>query len=144
MKLYNYEQGENEQSKLFLTKSFYYMLTIKRNSNEFTPLLWVNRQRDRVKRMAKDVEWSCHEAFELDSKDRVHLHTIISSDRELYFTKFKSKGWTIHFKQFPVEDYPRVVDYINKARGRFEGDDLALETYSYIYTHFNNNISLFQ
>lgn len=144
MKIYNYEQGESEQGEQFLTKSFYYILTIKRNSNEFTPLLWINRQRDRVKRMAHDCEWSCHEAYELDSKDRLHLHTIISSDKELYFTKFKSKGWTVNFKQFPVEDYGRVVDYLTKAEKAYDGDLKQLEAASFIYTSFNLNKNLFE
>ena len=131
MKLYNYEQGEKETRSPSLTKSFYYLLTIKRNSNDFTPLLWIERQRDRVKRMARDVEWSEHTAYEVDSQMRLHLHCIISSPKELYFTKFKSKGWTIHFQQFPKEDYFNVVEYLKKARNAYDGDKLQMEVFSW-------------
>ena len=132
MKLYNYEQGESEQGEASLTKSFYYILTVKRNSKEFTPLLWIDRQVARVRRLARDIEWSGNYAYELDSCNRLHYHTIISSNKELYFTKFQSKGWNIHFQQFPKEDYGHVIDYFNKCKHLYEGDRLQMETASWV------------
>lgn len=140
MKIYNYEQGESEQGEHSCV-AFYYILTIKRNAKEFTPILWINRQRDRVKRMLGNVEWSCHSCYELDSLDRIHLHTYIKTNKEIYFHKFKSKGWSIHFKQFPKEDLQTVIDYINKHKSAYDGDIKQMEEASQIYN--SDPLSLF-
>lgn len=119
-------------------KIFFYLLTIKRNAKEFTPLLWTNRQRDRVKRMGKNIEWSEHYVYKLDSHNRLHSQYLISSKEKLYFSKFKSKGWFIYFYQIQEECYNDVVGYLLNEKTT-NGDDVnRLEILSRKYWESND------
>ncbi len=95
--------------------TFYYLCTIKRNAIEYTKKDWLDYQYIRLQKCLKNTEWSDNVSYELDSLNRLHLHTIVSSLKEIYYKKYIRKGWHIHFAKFPKDDYPKVIQYINKT-----------------------------
>lgn len=101
----------------------YYIVTLKQNRSVHTSIdsldhCYKSLQLDVSKhcKTAKITSWSSYRGYELDSKQKLHYHTILTTDKGLYFKKLtkKYKGWTIHFQKFPEEDYSKVIQYITK------------------------------
>lgn len=94
--------------------AYFYLVTIKRNAIESTKIAWLSLQYSRLVKLLPGCEWSSDVSYELDSLNRLHLHTIVQSPREVYYKKLTRKGWHIHFARFPRKDYSKVLNYIRK------------------------------
>lgn len=101
----------------------YYIVTLKNNHNVHTSIddldyCYKSLQKDVSAhcKTAKITSWSSYRGYELDSKRKLHFHTILTTDVGLYFKKLTKnyKGWSIHFQKFPAEDYVKVIQYITK------------------------------
>lgn len=130
---HSYERSEGAKRP---TKSFYYLVTIKRNVLGYTKMDYINQQYYRLKRLSS-FEWSDQIGYELDSLNRLHLHTICSGVPK---GRYGRTGWHIHFQPFEEKDYERVCDYIHKDRKKFYEDPLQIETANQIYNTDINKI----
>ncbi len=107
--------GVQRNSSIDDTK--YYLITIKNNAMKFTSLLELEKvYRALIESITSaSVQWSANVGYELDSRSRLHLHTYISTSRQLYFPKYQKHGWTIHFKLIPKNAIPDIIRYIIKG-----------------------------
>ena len=125
------ERSDEERKRPALASC--YLVTIKRNALEFTRKCWLDAQyTNLVKRIRGEVEWSDQVSYELDSLNRLHLHTIVTSKSPIFYKKYVRKGWHIHFQPFERKDMSRVYEYImkhNQDKHRIE----QLEDESFIY-----------
>lgn len=125
----SYERSEGAKRP---TKSFYYLVTIKRNALGYTKMDYLNQQYYRLVKMYNRMEWSSEIGYELDSLNRLHLHTIVHTDRQPT-GRYGRTGWHIHFQPFNREDYERVCDYIHKDRKKYFEDPMQVESANIIY-----------
>ncbi len=92
---------------------YLYLVTIKNNSFKYTSPDDILKQLRILKSKFKRATWHKY-FFELDSVNRWHLHTLVCTATVPFFTKLKVKGWTIHLRGIPLDDYPKVLKYIHK------------------------------
>ena len=119
--------------------TFHYMVTIKRNAVEFTKIAWLDMQLSRLRKLIPNAEWSDNVSYELDSLHRLHIHTIVTSIRDIKYKQFMRKGWHIHFSPFKRQDYGNILNYINKHnQNKYRVEQLEVE--SQIYNTDINNL----
>lgn len=106
---------------------FYYLVTIKNNSHQYTSLWDLTDALVHVRRLHKTSDWSCVVKYELDSLNRLHLHTVMQCTKRPYFKRIidslkrKFPTYSVDFREFPLEDGNKVYRYITKEpRSRFE------------------------
>lgn len=62
-----------------------------------------------------NAEWTDYVSYEVDSLNRMHIHTYcMVRGKEPYFKKYQKKNWTIDFQPFPPECQRTVLSYIRK------------------------------
>lgn len=93
-------------------KTYVYLFTLKNNSKKYTSLKELMETYRETIDKGTGIEWHTSHAIELDSDDRLHLHTCLTTPKKLLFSKFQKKGWSVHFKEF--DDYDNAKGYINK------------------------------
>lgn len=97
-----------------------YLLTIKNNSNKFTALDDLYSVKSYVSHLgSNEIFFTPIEAVELDSLNRLHMHCIVYSMKSLYYTKYKVRGYSVHFKPFPDKDTGNVVGYLQKTGDKY-------------------------
>ncbi len=121
-----YERSENH----------HYMVTIKNLNIKFTSLSDLNNVYRQVVNKTKAVEWSDYVAYELDSLNRLHIHTYCTSKYKLYQNRLKVPSYTVNLMAFPPKDIDRVISYIRKggAKGPSLPQQLEVESYYYNLT----------
>lgn len=132
-KYHNYSRSECTLVPAECNEAFHYLVTIKRNAIEFTYIEWLKDQLNSLKKSIKGADWSDNIAIELDSLNRLHLHTVVVSPKQLYYNKYRRKGWHIHFAPFLKSDIDIVYKYLNKSTNEYDGDKLQKEVASYIH-----------
>lgn len=91
-----------------------YLVTIKCNSIRYASRLELLQvYSDTVKKL-KGGEWISKVCWELDSFQRLHIHTIVSTSRTPCFKLLQQKGYTVHLEQISEGTYSTVYDYIHK------------------------------
>lgn len=104
-----------------------YLVTIKNNSMKYTsPKEIYNVYNTIVK---KGGEWHSDKMLELDKHQRLHLHTVLIKDN-IYFKRYKQKGWTIHFQKIKDNDLFKIIAYIYK-QGKNKYDIEQMDHVSY-------------
>lgn len=126
------ERSDVSQSDL-RPKGVYYLVTIKRVKLEFCPRNYLHAHYKRIVNLLQGAQWSDVVAYELDSLNRLHLHTIVYCEKRPYLKGLQRKGWTIHFQEFPLSDYPRVRNYLDKVnQNPYYLDQIESESYTYL------------
>ncbi len=118
-----------------------YLITIKNNSVKFTSKQAIlDVYLDLVLSIPK-VEWGSNYRYELDSLNRLHLHTYLTSIRKIYYPKYQKKGWNIHFQ--PLEAITDIDNHIlpymtKQSQNVYEDEQLeAISYYKYNYGFIN-------
>jgi len=96
----------------------YYLITLKCNNKKYTSMDEVKTVYTRLLRRLGHYDLSDHRAWELDGDKRWHYHFICALSRTPYYTRCQVPNWTVHFQQFPEEDYFDVVNYLQKVDQR--------------------------
>lgn len=119
----------------------YYLVTIKCSNVKFTSssdILKVYRRTvSRSQCDGPNYDWSDQIAWELDSLNRLHLHTIVKTNKSVNVRNFCKTNWSVHFQPFPLEDYKKVQDYITKHRQSPDALD-DIEAISFCQYHIVN------
>ncbi len=111
---------------------FSYLVTIKRNKIDFTSAKSIYHTYNGI--VKKGGSWSSNKMLELDSRHRLHMHTVVMFNRVPYFKRFQKKGWTIHFKRIDNDTIDHIWKYIYK-NNKNEYDVVESEIRSYY--HYN-------
>lgn len=116
-----------------------YIVTIKNNSVKYTSREEINEVLKMVKRKLKSCEWSDRQAYELDSLQRWHYHTIMTCCKEPYFKAVSHRGWHIHFRLIDSDDHQKVIDYLTKvSQHKIQQDQLDWYSYAKYNYLFQN------
>ncbi len=107
----------------------YYLITIKRNAMEFTSIQDI---RDMSKKLFKYQIIPCY-CMELDTRQRLHQHSLVQYETTLYYKKYQVNGWTVHFRKLTMTTLDHVVNYINKNNNKIYQH--CMEWIS--YAHYN-------
>lgn len=112
----------------------YYIVTIaprleKYHSPESLDMEWA-----KIRRKLRGADWSDQVAYEIDSRERLHLHTIMKREKQVLNPfRYATKEHSIHMSPFPGEDYDTVLAYIKKhAYNRYEQEQILIQNY---YNH---------
>lgn len=92
-----------------------YIVTIKGHELRHYEKTELDTRLDNLVKKMKSVEWSSMRAYEEDSMQRMHVHTYCITTRTPYYKRYQEQGWSIHFKQFPLEDVKNVRNYFRKV-----------------------------
>lgn len=119
--------------------TYLFLCTIKCNHMRYTSRDVISLTYRSLLRKIRNYELSDNNAWELDSDNRWHFHFIIALPRAPYFKRLQKEGWTIHFQSFPLDDYPKIINYLKKINQHpAHLDNLDIESQAY------NNLILFQ
>lgn len=98
-----------------LPKVTIYLVTIKCNAMRYTDQSELLNMLETIKEKMHNVEWSPYKAYEVDSLNRMHLHTICKiTGRAPLFKRLAKEGWHIHFNCKRNENTHRLREYIIK------------------------------
>lgn len=91
-----------------------FLVTIKGHSKRHYSKLELDIEWTYLRAMTDGLEWTEFAAYEEDKIGRMHLHTTCKGKKAPYFKKLQKPGWSLHFKEYPTEDYKRVQKYLIK------------------------------
>lgn len=98
------------------TKNVYhYLVTIKCHAKcHVNKYVLDSVLQETVKKLTRvGADWSSLVGYEEDSRNRMHLHTIVKTTAKVPMKKMQKPGWSIHFNQ--VENPKATVKYITKC-----------------------------
>lgn len=109
-----------------------YLVTIKNNATTHTSIKEVMSSYSIAKNLWPKADWSCNYGLELDSRNTLHLHTIVKFPTNISMQRYTAMfmpgtSWIVHLKPIKKGDDDKVMDYCLKDTT----DDQLLEDISY-------------
>lgn len=101
----------------------FYLVTMKRMNMGFTSREEILTKYKAVVR--KGGEWSDTKCIELDSLNRLHLHTIVCFVKKPYFQKYQGNKWHINFTIIDEDSYDNVIRYCLKNSKNVNDEEQA-------------------
>jgi len=103
------------------TRKFTYLVTVKCHAKVHVPKLDLDEVLaltiKKVNASKLKADWSSIIGYEEDSIGRMHIHTFLVTEKELYMKKYQRPGWSIHFsdrKDGKVMTSAIALKYITK------------------------------
>ncbi len=106
-----------------------YLVTLKRNHIDFTSKQELNNM---YNCLFKRVLTLC-KCTELDSRQRLHTHSMIEVKKVPYFKRYMRHGWRVHFKKINKGEELIVNNYINKNNYPEYQNEMQIISYA----HYN-------
>lgn len=103
----------------------YYILTIKNNTKPCDKY-GIDKIYNNI---SQKSNFNSNFTYENDSHMKLHAHAIVGFNKVPYFKKYQTKGYHVHFKEFPEEDINKVRRYLLK-----EEDGLLSNYYYHNYS----------
>lgn len=94
----------------------WYLVTLRVVQTRYYSREEINEVLETIVKSLKGYSWSNIYGYELDSKDRWHVHTICQGPRKPFLKRFNKNGVHPHFEE--IEDWEgdkhRVIAYVGK------------------------------
>jgi len=109
-----------------------YMITLKRNAIDYTS---IDDLKHKYRILFAKVPTQCY-CIELDSRKRLHLHSLVKFKKTPYYKKYQTEGWTVYFSKVSITILQSVVEYINKNKRVDYQHGMEIISYSHYQNMF--------
>ncbi len=103
-----------------------YLVTIKKNVLDFTSLCEI---KEMYKRLFKG-DLTITQGVELDSLQRLHLHSLVHYKRVPYYKTYMAKGWHIFFERISEGTEDVAARYIHKHSNPIYQEQMEITSYA--------------
>lgn len=120
---------------------FLYLITVKCNSSRYVSLESFKKSLALIREnFGCSVEFHDHEAYELDTRNRLHTHQLARTPNIISYSKVSKKlseltGLHVHIKPIKINDYENAYKYVTKEAYTKEYlDELSKDHYMMLNT----------
>lgn len=109
----------------------WYFLTIKNNRARYTSIRELNEYYAKFRELIPRADYTDQIGYELDSKNRMHLHTVFCVPNQLSCkdTNAMANYGSVqhHIKRFPFKDLERVVKYATQEKVPYIKEEISYQ-----------------